>query len=121
MLPGVESSGEIQIIRLVVRIKRQLAMCRNGPDRTILSGSCHRTAVSRRNELHRNVGSGERRVEQKRFDAAAKERPVVTELHGPSGPVVFRRCTERLENVVDRLGQFFADAGTLQIRNGRGQ
>src|SRR3954470_18446748 len=108
MLSGVESSGEIQIIRLVVRIKRQLTMCWNRSDRTILSGSRHRTAVARRNQLHWNVGSGERRVEQKRFDVAAKERPVIPELHGPSAPVVFRRCTDRLEHVVNRLGQFGA-------------
>src|SRR5262249_5955564 len=104
MLSGIESPGKIQIIRLVVRVKRQLTVCGNGPDRAIQSRRRYAASVPRRNDLHRDVGSGKRRVKHERFDVAAKERPVVTQLNGPVAPVVFRSGADRLEYVVDRLG-----------------
>src|SRR5215475_5333195 len=121
MLSGVESSGKIQIIRLVVGVKRKLTACWNGSNRTVQSRRRYAASITRRNELYRNVGSRKGRVEHKRFDIAVEERAVVTQLNGPFAPVVFSSCPDRLEYVINWFRQFLPHSGTLQIRHSRRQ
>src|SRR5215468_4979325 len=108
MLSGIESSGEIQIICLVVGVKRQLTACRNGSNCAVESRRCYAASVSWRNDLYWNVGSRKWRVEHERFDIAFEERTVVTQLNGPFAPVVFSSCPDGLEHVINWFRQFLS-------------
>ena len=73
MLAQIKCTGEMGVMSLVVGIQAHLAVRRHGRDGAVNGRRRWRATVPRRNDLHGNVGRGERCVEEQRTDVVLEE------------------------------------------------
>src|SRR5207302_994795 len=72
---------------------------------------------SRRDDLHGNVCSCKRRIEDQRSDFGREKRSRISELDGPFAFPVFGHPPDVIEEIIDRFGELGTHAWTLAVRH----